>query len=85
MSRLLLFGDLLEVLVDDSNSEEDTGSRPDGAHKVSEDAKGSNTDSTERGSCGDASTENADHGVLSDSTFEHQVLRHKLADNVSWG
>ena len=78
---LLLLGDLLEVLVDDGHSQEDTRARANGAHEVGEDAEGADADSTE-GSCGvDVTGELLDHRLLSPA-LNHQVLVHQLLHDV---
>jgi len=85
VSTLLLFlGNLLEVLVDNSDSEHDTGAGADGAHEVSEDAESSNAHSTEGGSRGDVAGEVSDHGLFT-KAFDNHVLLHQLAHDIAGG
>jgi len=79
---LFLFGDLLEVLVDNCYSEKDTGSRPDGSHEVGEDAKSTNADSTEGSSGVNVSGKLLDHGLFSPS-LNHEFLFHKLLHDIA--
>mgnify|MGYP006104693471 CR=1 len=81
---MLLFGDLLEVLVDDSNGEEDTCSRSDGAHEVGEDAESTNADSTEGGSSVNVPGKFLDHGLFSPA-FDHEFLIHELLHDILGG
>lgn len=74
--------DLLEVLVDNSHSEEDTSSRSDGSHEVSEDAKSTNANSTEGGSGVNVSGQLLDHGLFSPA-FNHELLLHELLHDIA--
>ena len=79
----LLLCNLLEVAVDDSYCEHDTGAGANGSHEVREYAKGSDADATEGGSSVNVAAEVSDHGFLSDS-FDRHVLVKQVADNVTW-
>jgi len=80
-ASFLLLGNLLEVLINDCNSEENTSSGTNSSHEVSEDGEGTNAASTE--SCGswDISIEVLDHGLLS-LTFNNEFLVDELSDNI---
>ena len=80
-SSFLFFSNLLEVLINDCNSEENTSSGTDSSHEVSEDGEGTNADTTE--SCGsrDISIEVLDHGLLS-LTLNDEFLVDELSDNI---
>jgi len=81
---LFLLGDLLEVLVDNSDSEENTSSRSDGSHEVGEDAESTNADSTEGGSGVNVFGKLLDHGGFSPS-LDHEFLVHELAHDIAGG
>jgi hypothetical protein len=70
-------------LVNDGDSQEDTGSRSNGSHEISKDAKSSNADTTESGSSVDVASELVNHGLFSPS-FNHEVLVHQLLANFTW-
>jgi len=80
-ASFLLLGNLLEVLVNDCDSEENTSSGTNSSHEVSEDGEGTNAASTE--SCGsrDISIEVLDHGLLS-LTLNDEFLVDELSDNI---
>jgi len=83
-SLLLLLRDLLKVLVDNSNSKENTSTRSNSAHEVSEDAKSTNANSTEGGSGVDVLGKLLNHRGFSPS-FNHEFLVHKLAHDIACG
>ena len=80
---LLLLGDLLEVTIDDGDSEHDTSSGTDGSHEVSEDAESTDTHSSKGGGSVDVLSEHTDHRLFAETSVEHHVVLHKLTDNIS--
>lgn len=69
-------------MIDDGNGQQDTSSRSDGSHEVSEDGKSTNTDSSKGSSSWDVSVELLNHGFLS-HTFNKEILVNELSSNVS--
>ena len=57
----LLLDKYLEVLVDDGDGEEDSGSGPDGAHEVCADGQGSDAEASERRRRGNVPVQLVDH------------------------
>jgi len=81
-SLLLLLGDHLKVLVDDSYGEEDSGSRSIGSHEVSEDAETSNGETTRGSSSVNTFGKLLDHRHFSPS-FNGEFLVHQLTHDIS--
>lgn len=71
----------LEVLVDDSNSKENTSAGADCTEEVCCDSEGTNAHTTECGSCGDDSVEDLNHSVFS-VTSDNHVLILKLSSDI---
>lgn len=57
-------GEFLEILENDRNAHEDTGTRTDDTHEVAHDRKETNAKSTEGGSSGNVSVKLLEHGLL---------------------
>ena len=83
LTTLLLFGDLFEVLIDNSHCEHDTRAATNSAHNVSEDAKSADANTTETGSSCDVTGEVANHRVFSKTTLNSHILLHKLSANIT--
>ena len=81
---LFLFGDLLEVTIDDGDSEHDTSSTSNGSHEVSENAKSSNAYSSESSCSVDVASEIPDHCFLAHSLNCH-ILLQQVADHIARG
>ena len=83
-TSFFLLSNLLEVLIDNGDSQKDTSSRSNSSHEVSKDGEGSNTNSTESGSGWDISVEVLDHGLLSHS-LDDEFLVDELLHNILGG
>lgn len=76
----MLLDEDLEVLVDDGNGEEDSGSGSDGSHEVGGNGEGSNAESSEGSGGRDVTVEFVDHGLLTMSTHDHLLLLELLGN-----
>lgn len=83
LTTLFFFGNLLEVLVNDSNSKHNTSSRTNSTHEVSKDAQSTDANTTESSSSCNVAAQIANHRFLTEATFKHHVLIHQLASNVT--
>ena len=82
-ASLLLLGDLLEVLVNDSDSEHDSGSGTNCAHEVGKDAESSNAHTSKGGSNSDVSAKVADHRLFTVTSLDDHILVHQLTHNIA--
>ncbi len=80
----LLLGNLLEERVDDCHSEHNTGTTSDGTHEICKDTKGTNADTTERGSNVDVAGQVLDHSLFAEVVDGH-LLVHQVLDDISRG
>lgn len=80
-AHLALFLDEdLEVLVDDGDGEENSGSGPDGAHEVGQHGQRADAQTAERSRSGNVAIQLVNHGFFAMSSHDHLLFLQLLGD-----